>query len=199
MTYYLNIFNYWPTLDRVLCQRLWLGITQNSDYINTCCDPTWVLQTVAQCLTDWATITYFSFYFPVTFILQFLHISYPEICHADLKCTLWTFIQWLAVKMRVHCGISIVLVSTSSQNHFGVQFVWLYILLITCVPIHYVHLCATGGVCIKVGNFILEWKLFLDFSVISRMLFHVMESETWRVDNANNSSSAPNQCSKAKM
>ena len=35
-------------------------------------------------------------------------ITYPEIEYADLKCAFWTFKQWLAFKMWVRYGISIV-------------------------------------------------------------------------------------------
>ena len=34
-------------------------------------------------------------------------LTYPEIDDANLKGTLTSFKQWLALKMRVFCGISI--------------------------------------------------------------------------------------------
>ena len=34
--------------------------------------------------------------------------NYPEIGVGNFKGALWTFIQWLALKMREHYGISIV-------------------------------------------------------------------------------------------
>ena len=39
--------------------------------------------------------------------------AYPEFGDATLKCALWTFKQQLALKIRVHYGISIVLLQTS--------------------------------------------------------------------------------------
>ena len=39
--------------------------------------------------------------------------AYPEFGDATLKCALWTFKQQLALNIRVHYGISIVLLQTS--------------------------------------------------------------------------------------
>ena len=44
--------------------------------------------------------------------------SYPEIDNANWKSTLWTFKQWLAFKMWVHYGISIVLYYHPHIRHF---------------------------------------------------------------------------------
>ena len=42
-----------------------------------------------------------------------------EIGDGNFKGVLWTFKQWLAVKMRVHYGISIVLRFTCSNKVFS--------------------------------------------------------------------------------
>ena len=42
--------------------------------------------------------------------------NYPEIGDGNFKGALWTFIQWLALKMRERYGISIVLLLTSSYT-----------------------------------------------------------------------------------
>ena len=44
---------------------------------------------------------------------------YPEIDDANLKGTLWTFKQWLVLKMLVRCGISFVLILTYSYKTFS--------------------------------------------------------------------------------
>ena len=45
----------------------WASITQNSDYINTYCDPTWVLQAVYSAMPYWLSDNHItSLYFPVS-------------------------------------------------------------------------------------------------------------------------------------
>ena len=44
--------------------------------------------------------------------------AYPEIEDTNLKGTLWTFEQWLAFKIRVRYGLSIVILFTASLRHF---------------------------------------------------------------------------------
>ena len=43
-------------------------------------------------------------------------LAYPEIGDANFKGTLWTIKRWLALKLRVRYGISIVLLLTSSYK-----------------------------------------------------------------------------------
>ena len=51
--------------------------------------------------------------------------SYPEIGGGNFKGALWIFKQWLALKIRVPCGISIFLLLTSScQVFLGYIFWW---------------------------------------------------------------------------
>ena len=50
--------------------------------------------------------------------------AYSEIDHANFKGELRTSKQWLALKMRVHCGISIVLLLTSSYKAFSGYGLW---------------------------------------------------------------------------
>ena len=49
--------------------------------------------------------------------------AYPEIGDANIMCTLCTFKQQLAFKMRVHCGTSIVLRQTSLTRGFWITTV----------------------------------------------------------------------------
>ena len=53
------------------------------------------------------------------YLLKFYTETYPETGDGKFKCTLWTFKQWLALKMRVHYGMSIVLLLTSSNKTFS--------------------------------------------------------------------------------
>ena len=45
--------------------------------------------------------------------------AYPEIGDGNIKGTLWTFKQWLALKMRVRYGISILQLLTVSYKAFS--------------------------------------------------------------------------------
>ena len=51
--------------------------------------------------------------------IEWQTITYPEIDDVNIKGALWTFKQWLALKMRVRCGLSIVVLLTSPCKAFS--------------------------------------------------------------------------------